>query len=91
MIRSGNSVYCPIAHSHPLCEYGLASDWQFWQEHDLKFLNACDELVVLQLDGWQQSVGIQAEIAAARALGKPVSFIEFPTMAPIQGEAADDK
>jgi hypothetical protein len=30
---------------------------------------------VLKLDGWQQSHEVQAEIAAARALGKPVTFL----------------
>ena len=27
------------------------------------------------LDGWRESVGIQAEIAIARQLGKPVTFL----------------
>jgi len=36
----------------------------------------CGEVVVLKLSGWQESIGVQAEIAAARALGKPVTFLE---------------
>ena len=28
--------------------------------------------MVLMLDGWQESVGVQAEIRIARVLGKPV-------------------
>ena len=90
LIRSGSSVYCPIAHSHPLCRYGLASDWQFWQEHDLRFLDACDEIVVLKLDGWAQSIGVQAEIAAARALGKPVSFLDVAAETSTSREASSD-
>ena len=75
LMRSGKSVFSPIVSSHPLCRYGLPLDWQFWQRHDLTFLTLCNELIVLKLDGWEQSVGVQAEIAAARALGKPVSFL----------------
>ena len=35
--------------------------------HDRRFLETCDEVVVLKLDGWEQSVGVQAEIAIARS------------------------
>lgn len=76
LMRRGRICFSPIAHSHPLCQYGLPGDWEFWQRQDLEFLAACDEVVVLKLDGWQHSRGIQAEIAAARALGKPVGFLE---------------
>jgi len=51
-------------------------DWQFWQRHDLAFLAFCDEMVVLKLPGWEESIGVRAEIAAARTLGKPVTFLE---------------
>lgn len=76
LIRQGKIVLSPIVHSHPLCRFGLPGDWGFWQRQDITYLQACDEVVVLKLDGWQQSRGVQAEIAMARALGKPVSFIE---------------
>ena len=76
LIRQGRIIFSPIAHSHAICAFGVPLDWRFWERHDLKYLAACDEMVVLMLDGWQQSVGVQAEIAAARALGKPVSFLE---------------
>ena len=76
LIRQGKTAYSPVVHSHPLCRYGLPLDWQFWQRHDLAFLTMCSEVVVLKLDGWERSVGVKAEIAAARALGKPVTFLD---------------
>jgi nucleoside 2-deoxyribosyltransferase len=75
LICSGKTVYSPIAHTHPICKYGLPGDWQFWQHHDRQYIELCDEMVVLTLDGWKQSKGIQAEIGIARGLGKPVTFI----------------
>jgi hypothetical protein len=75
LMHSGRHVYSPIVASHPLCKHGLPVDWQFWREFDLRLLAMCDEVVVLKLDGWQRSIGIHAEIAAAKALGKPVSFL----------------
>ena len=75
LIRHGKTVFSPIAHSHSICRYGLPGDWQFWQHHDREYLDTCDEVVVLKLEGWQESQGVQAEIAVARALGKSVSFV----------------
>jgi len=75
LIRQGKVVFSPVCHSHPICRYGLPGDWQFWRQQDLAFLAICQEVVVLQLDGRQQSVGVRAEIATARALGKPVTFL----------------
>ena len=37
----------------------------------------CDRLVVLMLDGWKQSRGVHAEIAIARRLGLPVTFMDM--------------
>lgn len=81
LTRQGKTVFSPVVHSYHLCQHGLPSDWQFWQQHDLAFLAMCDEVAVLKLDGWQQSIGVQAEIAAAKALGKPVSFLSVDDQA----------
>jgi nucleoside 2-deoxyribosyltransferase len=80
LIRQGQIVFSPVAHSHPIARYGLPGNWAFWQRQDLALLAACDELVVLKLDGWQHSRGVQAEIAAAKALGKPVAFVDPQTL-----------
>ena len=77
LIRQGNRVFSPISHSHAICRYGLPLNWEFWQRIDLEFLSQCSEVAVLKLPGWAQSVGVQAEIAAARAMGKPVTFLEM--------------
>jgi nucleoside 2-deoxyribosyltransferase len=75
LIREGKTTFSPIVHSYPLCQLGLPDDWGFWREHDVKYLEACDEVLVLKLQGWERSQGVQAEVAMARALGKPVSFL----------------
>ena len=75
LICRGQTVFSPIAHSHAICRYGVPLDWQFWQRHDRRYLDVCDEVVVLMLDGWRESIGVQAEITIARELGKPVTFL----------------
>ena len=75
MMKTGKLVFSAIAHTHPIAAYGLPGDWSFWQAYDLAMIRCCDELAVLQLDGWEESVGVQAEIAIAKKLSLPVSFI----------------
>jgi hypothetical protein len=75
LMRAREIVFSPVVHSHPLAEDGLPSDWGFWERFDRQLLALCDELVVLTLDGWEESTGVQAEIRIATELGKPVRFL----------------
>ena len=74
LLRDGHLVYSPIAHSHPLAALGLPGDWAFWADHNRAMLERSSSLVVLQLPGWERSVGVAAEVEIARALGLPVHF-----------------
>jgi nucleoside 2-deoxyribosyltransferase len=82
LLHAGWVVFSPIAHSHPLAQHGLPGNWQFWERYDRAFLERCDEVVVLMLDGWEESIGVQAEIRIARELGKPVRYLA-PELAPV--------
>lgn len=48
-----------------------------WEKIDLELISRCDEVYVMAIDGYKQSKGVQAEIAHAKELGKPVHFIDF--------------
>jgi len=92
LLREGHAVFSPVVHSHPLVALGLPADWAFWQRQDLAHLAGCDELVVLMLDGWEQSTGVQAEIRHAAELGIPVWYRSpvrptTPTLAHVATEA----
>lgn len=75
LIRAGEIVFSPIAHSHALCKHGLPEDWATWRGIDLAVLAACTELRVLTLPGWTESVGVHAEISWAIKHGLPVRLI----------------
>lgn len=74
-MRRGHVVFSPIVHGHPLVGHGLPTDWPFWERFDREHLRRCDELVVLTLDGWRESVGVAAEIRIAGELGTPVHYL----------------
>ena len=63
LIRAGQPVFAPVVQGHALVRHGVPSDWSFWQPLARKYLARCDDLLVLQLDGWLESEGVQAEIA----------------------------
>ena len=76
LLDAGHVVFSPVVHSHPLVAYGLPGDWAFWERVDREHLERCDDVVVLMLDGWRKSVGVEAEIRLATAFGKPVHYVD---------------
>ncbi len=76
-MREGRHVYSPIAHTHPIAIMGgLPLGWDYWEPFDRKMIAACDELWVLQIDGWDRSLGIAAEVQIATELGKTIRYID---------------
>jgi hypothetical protein len=76
LVLAGQAVFSPIVHGHPLVRFGLPTDWSFWQRFDEAQIRRCDEVLVLRIDAWDESVGVRAEIEFAAALGKRVTWME---------------
>lgn len=74
LMRNGRLIYSPIVHSHPLTRLGLPTTWDYWRTLDETMLSRCQELLVLTLDGWENSEGVMAEIRLAKKLGMPVRY-----------------
>ena len=79
MMLGGMRVFCPIAHTHAIAQYGLPKGWDFWEGYDREYLGFCDELIVALMDGWKESTGVQAEIKIMNELGKPVRYYDLAT------------
>lgn len=76
LMSDGLHIFSPISHTHPIALAGnLPTGFDFWRGYDEAILNVCKELWVLCLDGWQESVGVRAEIDYACKLGIPVRYI----------------
>jgi len=77
LMKDGTHVFSPISHTHPIALVGdLPMGWEYWSAYDRVMLSACEKLVVLMLEGWRESIGVQAEIDIARELGMEVVFIK---------------
>ncbi len=81
--RAGIDVYSPIAHTHPIALHGgLEGSFARWQEFDRTMIAASRGMIVVKMDGWQESTGILAEIEMCREMGKPVDYMEPDGPAP---------
>lgn len=70
------AVYSPIVHWHEAAKsFELPTDAEFWDVQNTAMLNLSDKVVLLVLDGWQQSAGIEREFRLARELSIPIEYI----------------
>ena len=62
----------------------LPRDWAFWENYSKTLLSKCDCLVVMRMDGVEESTGVMGEIAFARAHSieivnvNAIGFLEEP-------------
>lgn len=78
LFHQGYLVFSPIAHTHPIkMRGGLPGGWEFYAEYDKRMMDACDELWVLTIPGYRESVGIKEEIQYATETEKPVRFVDI--------------
>lgn len=77
LLQSGVNVYSPIAHTHPLAIYGNIDplDHNVWLPFDKSMMEASEALVVAEMQGWQESKGIQHEIEFFERAGKPIYYL----------------
>lgn len=74
---SGEEIFCPIAHSHPIEVEGMTEikDGDFWLKQDFAVLEHCKKMYVYCMDGWEQSKGIKREIEFAEMKNIPITYI----------------
>jgi hypothetical protein len=73
LITAGYLCYSPMTHwMSAVATWHLPMDWKFWEPISLGFLRRCDALIILRLDGWEQSTGMKAEISWAKDHDLPV-------------------
>jgi hypothetical protein len=77
-IKAGIPVFSPIAQSHPVALHGgidpLSHD--IWLPADRPMMDAACGIIVVRMEGWEESVGIAHEIAVFKAAGKPVLYVD---------------
>jgi hypothetical protein len=78
MTSRGLCVFSPITYGHTLWQFkkDIPTDWRFWIDICFAYLDISQELWVVCLPGWDQSVGVRAEIERATDKGIPVIYFD---------------
>ena len=73
LTKMGYTLIEPIGMSVPASQkFDLPDGYEFWKERDRLFISRCDGIMVMQMPGVDESVGVQDEIKYAKSLGLPV-------------------
>ncbi|WP_051053241.1 DUF1937 family protein [Afipia clevelandensis] len=80
LIKQGRIVFSPITMTHPidlvLTKGKGTLGSEYWLAFDKVFMDRCDELAVLQIDGWNESNGVLREIEYFRKQNKPIWLLD---------------
>lgn len=78
IVRAGATVFSQVSMSHPINAemHGLdkAAIGALWAPVDAVFMDAMEELVVLDITGWKESAGVAREIEFFKERGRRVSL-----------------
>jgi hypothetical protein len=79
-LAGGTFVYSPIVHCHTMAlVHDMPKDASFWMPYNYAMLERARSLIILTLDGWQDSRGIDLESEFARSHAIPLSFVHPST------------
>jgi len=77
LMSLGKIVFSPITHGHAISKFAsVPLTFEFWRNLNDSFIDWCDEVHVLCLDGWKESAGVKHEMQYARRHGKKVILAE---------------
>jgi len=75
-LRNRQFVYSPIVHCHEIAaDEELPKDFEFWGGYNRAMLATASKMIVLCLDGWKESVGVQGEIEFAELCGIEIEYV----------------
>lgn len=78
LMKRGFLVFSTIAHNHPIAmRFGLRSDAAFWWEYNQTMIRYSGGVIVLQIGGWRDSIGVEKEIKLANTLGIKVTGLQL--------------
>ena len=74
-----HTFFSPVCHGHSMMKESSTkapSSWEYWKNHDLNMIHRCDELWVVTLANWEESVGMEEEVLYADRKKMPIRYID---------------
>ena len=77
LTKQGRIIFPPISCYHHIAKkYKLSTDYKYWQKLDEEFLKISKTLIIITLDGWEESAGVTWERGIAAKYGIPEEFFD---------------
>ena len=83
LCQNGDICCSPLLAGLSLIEKSdnkMPDDYEFWKDFCRSYVEAGDVLYVLDIQGWEDSTGVQDEIECARSFCMPVYLMEPDTL-----------
>lgn len=77
LMKNGIFTMSPLMKHFIINYESLPGDWNYWKNYSEVLLSKADGMIVLKLDGWEQSTGVQAEIEICKKNGISIFFFTF--------------
>jgi len=78
IFNEGNFPVSALLSGLSFANYGnLPTDTETWRNFSIKYVEGCDELHILKLEGWEESSGLKTEIATAERLGILIKYFDI--------------
>lgn len=79
LFAKGRRVFSPLTHNEILIDIlDDALPGESWLQFDLGVLAACKKLLILKMEGWELSKGVQREMLFAQERGLPIEELDPP-------------
>ena len=80
LIDKGVRIFCPIAHSHAIANVGIIEkgDSRTWLAQDYPLMIAATGLLVVMIDGYEDSHGIAVEVETFKEQDKQIHYLPWP-------------
>ncbi|MBI2790930.1 MAG: DUF1937 family protein [Gammaproteobacteria bacterium] len=79
LVKEGLMIFAASMHNALLATMaGISDQFADWKEYNHLMIERSDKLMVITMEGWEQSKGVQDQIQYAKSLNKPIEMIEPP-------------
>lgn len=80
LLKQGLFAWSPIVHNHAMMkvydQFTLEERKELMLEFDFSLLQEAQGMIVLTIDGWEESYGVSQEIALCEELEIPITYLD---------------
>lgn len=75
LMMQGHVPVTPLMAHEVVMRHPVPSDSAFWENYSLTLLSRCNKMVVLMIDGWEDSSGVSYEIDYCKKNNIPIEYV----------------